>query len=254
MLDINTSASQTELEALSRFGMSLLLHNRPHVWRRWLRFVLLRVESDTMRFLIACLAGIALVACNARNASAETVFSSSQTHCGFTTTQNSPQIDPFTLSFTDLPTTALGDATLTITVFGDFDLSSEWISVTADGDFEFGRFLDNDTTNDLFDSPDVGNQYFDFITATATISHDVLSAMIADGQVDFAFAFGSMVENLFDVPQIGLEEFVTLDFVFETAETPVIPEPSSLVLFGIGACGLWGYSLRRKKLAATVKA
>lgn len=131
----------------------------------------------------------------------------------------------------------------TLTIDGDLDLLSgllelEWYSPTSfdfldvSGTVTFGADLFIDL---LFDSEPLGNvDLFDFISATQIQFDDF------DFQSQFDVSFAP-----------GLNSFAQVSFMGETrkfASPTAVPEPGTLILFGIGLLGL--RIVKRSKLAS----
>ena len=163
------------------------------------------------------------------------------TYTGFANT-NDPG-STFSRTITVDPT-ASGDGLFTLSAFGDFNVSSEWVSVSIE-DFVLGAFLDNNPGNDLFDNlgfADVGTQYQSVSTASVVIPLAILTSIISDGLFTITYTLGSSVDNLSNSP----EEFLTASM----GVAPV-PVPAALPLFGTGiaAMGLMGWWRRRRSAA-----
>ena len=47
-----------------------------------------------------------------------------------------------------------------------------------------------------------------------------------------------------------MQEVANSSITMKSNQPPLVPEPSSLVMFGIGALGLFGYSRRRRQTLA----
>ena len=113
------------------------------------------------------------------------------------------EIDPLlpggtlTLTLAGLPTVSITDATVTVSVFGDFNDGGESIDLSVDG-LSGGSWLDNNDGNDFITGPvgDVGNQYGSILTGTATITLAQLNTILADGTLDFLFEYTLGVHNI----------------------------------------------------------
>lgn len=183
---------------------------------------------------------LAAAACITLGGSAQAApFTASQTQSNFSGlyAQN-----PFTMNFAT-PTDAFGDATLTLTLFGDFDMVDEYLNVMVEG-LNLGNIFDNNPGNDAFDLvSDVGCQYngvfgpCSAISTSATILFADLKPRIADGLLSITFDPSATVNNLTGNSQ----EFVSATLSFNRA----VPEPGSLALVGLGITGLIGARKRR---------
>ena len=138
-----------------------------------------------------------------------------------------------------VPTVIIGDGTLTLTLDGDFNTSSEYADVILDG-LLIGRILDDDTGNDPFnfangDDPDASSSAGDPDTGSATISNAILAPRIADGLLVLQINTSSTV-NFSTTTVSGTLSFKT------------VPEPTCLALL----CGALGTILlrRRRRTAA----
>jgi hypothetical protein len=193
-------------------------------------------RSSIPRLLISLLA-----CCLATPLYGATLYSASLTETGFANlVQNPPP--PVSLVFTNLPANPLGDATVTMMLAGDFDNSQfEYADVGIfDGvfAFTFGRFLDGNPDNDLFDHPtDVGVLPPGVNIGSATIPLSMLENLVSDGMMTFRLDFSS------GVGESGQpDEFVTITVAYE-----VVPEPSGLTLAASVIVGLLGYIRHRRR-------
>lgn len=152
------------------------------------------------------------------------------------------------ITYTDVvtPTSITGDATVSLSVEGDLDWSSEYIDITFDS-FSLGRIFDNDSSNDLFDfSGDEGNQHGSVLSGTATISEADFAALIADGDLDLTFAANPFVDLVKSGFSLKLSGSISFDDSSSSSSTAV-PEPGSLALLGLGLAGI---GISRKKAKA----
>ncbi|MGF1447392.1 MAG: hypothetical protein ACFBRM_14505 [Pikeienuella sp.] len=152
--------------------------------------------------------------------------------CGGTT--------PFTIELA-VPTTTLGDGTLTLSAFGDFNIFNEAFTVVSEG-LSFGIFLDSDTGNDAFSgvAGDIGNDYRRTLVGTASFAAADLAPRIADGVLSVSFTPTTPLINDFTF-FFETEEFISAQIEFETGVVP-LPAPALLLLSGLASLTL----LRRR--------
>ena len=143
----------------------------------------------------------------------------------------------FTLTFTDLPD-ILGDATLMLTLDGDFNNHSENAIIDIDG-FSLGTILNGNPGDDAFDfasnddpDPDPGALSVPLI-GTAIISNADIAPLIVDSSLILFIDTSSSVD-------VGPTS-VSATLSYETS----VPEPMTLALLGFGLAGLGLISRRR---------
>jgi hypothetical protein len=150
----------------------------------------------------------------------------------------------------DTPTEAIGDGILTLTLFGDFNTTLEFVTVDIEGT-SFGSIFNNNQGDDPFDlDPDVGNEYLTAIIVSAAINNALLTSLINDGHFNISFTLSNggtntedTVGNLFD----GLNgEFITTQLDFNEVSTAPVPAPAAVWLFGSALLGLMGMKKRKK--------
>ena len=175
------------------------------------------------------------------------VITVSDTVTGFADAGANPP-NPFSITFSALPTQSVAGGTLNLVTFGDFDSPMEYIDVTIDG-VSFGRLWDSNPLNDQFNGTiadnDIGRQYnapTGNPAANLTLSKAVLDGILADGTFLIGFSFGPTVSNVFNTPN----EFITATLTYESASVAAVPEPASVVAFGLLACCA-GLQMRRPR-------
>lgn len=141
-----------------------------------------------------------------------------------------------------VPTTILGDATLFLTLDGDFNTSDENATISLDG-FSLGTVADNNPANDAFDfanddNPDSNSGSGNPFSGTAIISNADIAALLADG----------ILTVLIETPYAVNASTTTVSgsFSFETGEAEV-SEPGALGLLALGLLASGGILRRRNR-------
>ena len=176
-------------------------------------------------------------------------FSSSSTVSNFC--QSS---DPCLLTFhlnVAVNANAISAGTLTLTVLGDFDGTSENLTASIEG-LSLGVLLDNNTLNGQLTATDSGSQYGSAggnpapTTGTINIALVDLSAIVADGVMDITFTTSANVNDL-NVSQnfADPEEFITASIAYDVRAAQNVPEPGTLALLGLGTLLLGRVRSRR---------
>lgn len=159
------------------------------------------------------------------------------------------------------PTTATGDAILTLSFTGDYDLSTETASIDVDG-FSLGTVFNGNAADDLFafdfDGPDSvpkdanGNgsawnetDYNFLFTSFAVIPLATWLTLVADGSVTLSIVNSidvNAVDSTLNFPAAYNAPSSASSFVEGTLEIPTaaVPLPAGLplLLAGIGLLGL----------------
>ncbi|WP_145356784.1 PEP-CTERM sorting domain-containing protein [Alienimonas californiensis] len=144
-------------------------------------------------------------------------------------------------------------ATLTLTLFGDFGLQSfaagdpEFASITFGG-VSLGNILNSVTTDDGFTfntANDVGVDGTNVGTASIFIG----SPFSSGGTFALIFEFGDRVNQ---IPGGGDFVQAQIDYQQESVEGSAVPEPASLALLGLTACGMVFGGRRRKQIPSAV--
>jgi hypothetical protein len=176
---------------------------------------------------------VLLLFAGSQSASAVTLSATESEFCS-TQPQVCSSAGSFNLSVAT-PTSALSDATFDVSLFGDFDSSIEFFTISVEG-FDLGSFLNNTPGDDLFDNAsfnDTGNQYSSTSTATAIIPQATLNSIIADG-----FFTATFTTNNTYINNLSAGEFAAYDVTF-TEGAAAVPEPltilGSATALGFGA-------------------
>lgn len=140
-----------------------------------------------------------------------------------------------------VPTSITGDATLSLTLDGDFwILARENAMIELDG-FSLGTVADRDPSNDLFDfanndNPDSSSAAGSPFTGTALIANADFASLITDGLLTLFINTSNSV-NASTTTVLG-----TLSF---DAPATSVPEPNTFALLSIGLVGFW-FARRRR--------
>ncbi|MDT0629057.1 PEP-CTERM sorting domain-containing protein [Alteromonas sp. W364] len=145
-----------------------------------------------------------------------------------------------TISFNNLvvPSTIMGNATVTLSVNGDFNSNFEYLDILFDA-FSLGRVFDGNTANDLFNfAGDIGNQSRSTLTGVAIISAADFAALISDGLLNLSFDSSSRVNCC------GTINVLSGSISYDSKP---VPAPSTIVLFSLVLLG--GVYMTRKRKA-----
>jgi len=189
----------------------------------------------TVLAVYVCLTGIANAGLITLTAT-ENAFCTSQVQfCDQADIPGQPTSGSFDLSVA-APIPATGDATFTLSAFGDFfGGSTETFGVSIEG-YDVGIFLNNDSTDDLFDNDELdafgiadrGGDYGKVDTASLTIALADLAQILADGIFTVTFDSDSPIGNN-DIQGDG-REFISYQLSYETSAVAV-PEPATSIIF-----------------------
>lgn len=156
-------------------------------------------KSQLSRFLIAGIGFLVLILSTSSSHATTIAFGPS-----FAVTDGGDHVFELTT-----PTTATSDATLTLSIAGDFDFPGENAIITVDG-FNLGTILNRDGSDDLFNfdfngednvritsSPSNVTDFNELVTSSATISLIQLLPIIADGQIVISVLTSDLVTSVF---------------------------------------------------------
>ncbi len=127
----------------------------------------------------------------------------------------------------------VGSGTLTLTATGDVDGQAfeEWVdSFELDGGF-IGR-AGNGFGGTVVANTDPGLPGPWKLTQTFVLSESLIETIISDGFVDWLFKAA---------PSVGNGGSIGAELKYEA-----VPEPTSMALLGLGACGALGMVIRRR--------
>jgi hypothetical protein len=172
--------------------------------------------------------------------------------CDNADVEGQPVGGAFNLSLV-VPTNASGDATFTLSAYGDFqDGTTETFNVNVEG-YGLGFFLNNNPDDDQFDNAgfaDTGNDFLHVSVASAIIPLAKLLPIIADGTFTATFDSNTGVNDIQGqvsptIPNQDFNEYISYQLSFEASN---IPEPSVLALTALCLMGV-GCRRHRKSLA-----
>jgi len=157
-----------------------------------------------------------------------------------------------TLSFLDVatPTGIIGDATISLTVSGDFNDVDENIAVSLDG-FSLGRVLNANASDDVFNFEDDTALFATSTTATATIANADFANLIADGLLSLVLELSTDVN--FGTQTVS--SFISFEAAPDPStgpntgvgDTPAVPLPASALLLMGGLAGLGAVGRRASR-------
>jgi hypothetical protein len=128
-----------------------------------------------------------------------------------------------------VPSTITGDATVTLSLNGDFNSDFEYVDILFDT-FSLGRVFDNDTTNDLFNfTNDVGNQSASTLTGVAILPGSIFAALISDGLLTLSFDASAGVNCCGTINVLS----GSISYESNSVSTPSIVALFALVLGGV---------------------
>ncbi|MBY4893944.1 VPLPA-CTERM sorting domain-containing protein [Rhodobacteraceae bacterium N5(2021)] len=172
-----------------------------------------------------------ILSCGLSTGAMATTFNFSTTVATWPDATNpSADLEDLTIAFAATPD-ASSDATVSLTVVGDFNGSNEFLDVFADG-FNLGRFFETPTGSILV-APGV--------TETATIALADLLPLISDGLLSFLFSPTQAQQ----APQ-GVNASLEFSISYDIAVIP-LPAGGLLLVAGLGGLAALG---RRKRRAA----
>lgn len=173
------------------------------------------------------------------------------------------------VTFSNITTRPDGDATLSISIVGDFLESDEFFTLTLKNnastpDYTFpvggnpGIMLNSNPADDPFDFPDpmsntndVGVDFTQSLTGTTTIPDAILTQLLDEGgdSIEFEFSFSvDVADNTFNSNGGSTDESLTITLLFdEQSSVAGVPEPSAIALAGIASLLLGSYYYRRRR-------
>lgn len=166
----------------------------------------------------------------------------------------------------DVPTTIVGDMTISLALTGDFGNIQERAGLVLDGIVDLGPICNNNPLDDAFGGVGPNEDICGdggFHTGTVVVSNADIAPLITDGILNLQlFRNGdNNLANLIpvEITLAGVTFPVITDSIassvfggtlsFETGVASDVPEPASLLLFGAGLIGLRFSSRRRGKAA-----